>query len=109
METYEKYLDEGFMTPADQGFLAAKAENDAEFEDDVDDEGVLSVEDIYKLRAIAMKLGSPETLPLMKRVAAKVYQGTTVSAEKEKAVLIDVLKFFLSPEKAKYKTILSKF
>jgi len=104
-KTYEKYLNEGFFSQDEVDMDDIDDEQD--FIDDED--GVLSVEDIYKLRVIAMRLDSPETLPLMKRVAAKIYQGTTVSAAKEKAVLTDILKFFLSPEKAKYKTILSRF
>jgi transposase len=99
MTTYEKYLNESWPPPGD---------DDMEMTDDMI-EG-LSGEDLLKLKAIVVRIGmGADQFTLAKRVVEKVYMGISVSNDKEKAVLTEILRFFLSPEKVKFKSILSKF
>jgi hypothetical protein len=94
MAKYEKYLSENNMEDLTDDMLVSD---------------MLTPEDLLKLKAIAVRINMPEGLPVLKKVVEKVYKGVTVSADKEKVILMDVLRFFLSPDKTKFRTILSKF
>lgn len=96
MATYEKYIKEDEMT------------------DDMVVSDTLSQEDLLKLRGLATKIGSTaqdhkNNLTRMKRVVEKVYSGITVADAKDKVILMDILRFFLSPDKSRFKSILMKF
>jgi hypothetical protein len=98
MATYEKYLNE----------------EDMEMTPDMLVSDTLSQEDLFKLKGLALRIGGTaqdgrNNLALMKRVVEKVYAGVSISNEKEKIMLMDIMRFFLSPEKARFRTILSKF
>jgi hypothetical protein len=100
MATYEKYLNEVL-----KDFPNWNLDDELTDDDLVSD--TLSAEDMYKLKIMAVRAGIP--FNLIKRVVSKVYKGIAVTDVKEKPILMDVLKFFLSPDKSKFRTILSKF
>jgi hypothetical protein len=97
MATYDKYIKEGIFDSVSQ-------EEELTADDLVSD--TLSTEDIYKIKIMSVRAGVP--FNLVRKVVSKVYKGMSISDPKEKVILMDVLRFFLSPEKAMFRTILSK-